>query len=249
MQLLYNPVQLTVSENGTVASIIATWLGLTVIIRRHSSHLSIVVQMPAELALQSEGLCSTGAPEHSRFSSKDRASQDCNQGTALVHCSLSAGLIHSIPMDAVETYIHACTYDILQESSYQLLSLYQAIASDLQTLPSSGVYIVPDPIPPPELLPGPDSSTPSGTVTINRAATIRTTATSTAGTSTDVTSTDVTRTIAATSTATAGSTAHTIATLAPKEELYSSAQSSYMRPSVLLVLSLCLCLLVTLTLS
>lgn len=228
VQSVHNPVELNLNRNKTVVSIIVPWLGLTAIIRRHNSHLSIVIQMPAKLAAESEGLCTTDAPTHSKYDANEVANQNCNAsdyGIATQACGTN--FIGIVSQQTVLTYSYSCIYDILQAASYELLPLYLAIWRDLEALPSQGIHITPNPYEPTE----PPSSTSS------TSSTSPTTSSSTSTTNTP------TIPIVTTSTVTTGLDPTLLQTK------YSSAESSFKRPSILLVFSLCLCLLLTIMLS
>ena len=56
-------LQLHLGSDGSVVTILATWMNTTIVIRRLAELLSVTLQVPGQMSFDSEGLC-VGCPRH-----------------------------------------------------------------------------------------------------------------------------------------------------------------------------------------
>ena len=63
-----SPIQLHTNIEGTLTTILATWINSTIVIRRIHGYLGVTLHVTGRMAFESEGLC-TGCPRH-QFISK-----------------------------------------------------------------------------------------------------------------------------------------------------------------------------------
>lgn len=146
-----SPLQLTV--NGNVASILATWLNTTIVLRQYAGYLSVTVQVPGMLAFESEGLC-TGCPAHTQninistevVAYRQRCPEASNKAT--LHCYLDGGVVNVPEFAFVDnaSYREMCIFDALRAESLQVLSLVNAIARDAVALPPIGTVPRQEPV-------------------------------------------------------------------------------------------------------
>lgn len=59
-----SPLQLHLSEGGTVVTLLATWLDTVIVIRKMERFLAITIKVTGRMAFESEGLCNSGCPNH-----------------------------------------------------------------------------------------------------------------------------------------------------------------------------------------
>ena len=146
-----NPLQLTV--NGNVASILATWLNTTIVLRQYAGYLSVTIQVPGMLAFESEGLC-TGCPAHTQninisteiVTDRQRCRDASN--TVTLNCFLSGGVVNVREFADVDnsSYRDMCVFDALRAGGVQMISLIKAAASDAVALVPIGTVPRPEPV-------------------------------------------------------------------------------------------------------
>lgn len=149
---LYQPLEFHINPTKTMASILAPWLNLTVIIRRHHNYLSIVMQMPADLLDSSEGLCHTGCANHTQNNINKLKQSSCNSDVSLsLRGCITAGLLNVIPSESQLSLLltHICQFDVLKNLTYSVLSILKAVANDYILLRDFGKHIIPEPFRPP----------------------------------------------------------------------------------------------------
>ena len=56
-------LQLHVSEEGTVVTLVATWINTTIIVRRIAGFLAVTLTVGGQMTFSSQGLCVAGCPE------------------------------------------------------------------------------------------------------------------------------------------------------------------------------------------
>ena len=59
-----SPLQLHLSEGGTVVTLLATWLDSIIVIRKMERFLAVTIKVTGHIAFESEGLCNAGCPNH-----------------------------------------------------------------------------------------------------------------------------------------------------------------------------------------
>lgn len=59
---LNSSLQLYLTEDRSIATIRATWINTTIIIRKIAGYLAVTLHIPLEIAIHSEGLCTGGCP-------------------------------------------------------------------------------------------------------------------------------------------------------------------------------------------
>ena len=149
---LFQPLEFHINPNKTMASILAPWLNLTLIIRRHHNYLSIVMQMPADLLDSSEGLCHTGCANHTQNNINNLKQSSCNHDVFLsLRGCIGAGLLNVIPSESQLSLLltHICQFDVLKNLTYSVLSILKAVANDYILLRDFGKHIIPEPFRPP----------------------------------------------------------------------------------------------------
>lgn len=93
------PLQLHMSEDGTVITIIATWLDTTIAIRQMDGFLAVTLQVTGEMAFESEGLCTAGCPVYQYIGrwwvggNEGRESGYTGQQVSVNTASLSGGVL------------------------------------------------------------------------------------------------------------------------------------------------------------
>ena len=154
---ILDPIDFTIDDNRTVATILAPWLNLTIVVTKYDGYLGVVLRMAADLGFGSEGLCSNSCPAHSvmdieAFKKNSSCSHDAN--SALYGCTINTDL-NSVLEGAVERtdlisipFIKVCQFDVLQSLSYGVMSFMRAIADQYSILPNVAPYITPEPFDP-----------------------------------------------------------------------------------------------------
>lgn len=149
--------ELHISNKGSVVSILAPWLNFSIIIRNQGGFLSVVTQIDADEMAASEGLCKTGCPMHTRVDHAEITKKKCemDQNNALLGCftSLLEALENEVydREDARGSYYSMCTRDVLTQSSYDIIPFLKAAAKDSNLLQDWKPFVLPDPVPPPEV--------------------------------------------------------------------------------------------------
>ena len=159
---LQDPIDFHVNQNRTVASILAPWLNLTVIVRKHDDMLGVVLRMPADIARNADGLCSTQCPSHSVHNINSFKARKCveDANSALYACTFNADLykiLHGASrtdqISLIPIFSDICSFDVLNSLSYSVLSFMKAIAKDYRLLPDVAPDIMPEPNGPVDPLP------------------------------------------------------------------------------------------------
>ena len=153
-------LQLTVDANGTVASLLATWLNTTIVLRQYAGYLSVTIQLPGLQAFESEGLC-RGCPTHTHIDMSQALAmnqQNCVQqnNIATINCFIKGGVTGFGDLVRNASYTDMCKFDVLNAENLDILSLVNATARDARALPPVG--FVPNRLEltdPPQLFPFP----------------------------------------------------------------------------------------------
>lgn len=140
------PLQLASDSNGSVVTLLATWLKTTIIIRQYANFLSITIQVPGELSNESEGLC-RGCPPHmyvniTHFNNQVPSMCPDDNNRALVNCFQHAGVANQDHLFHVtnNTYLDACVYSMYKTKSVEVLSMFNAVADDAKLLVNVDPY-------------------------------------------------------------------------------------------------------------
>ena len=139
-------LQLSVDADGSVVSLLATWINTTIVIRRHADLLAVTVQVPGHLAFESDGLC-RGCPAHAYFnmtrfnylmSSIQECSTASNSVTFLCYFGFANRRVFNNVINA--SYPDVCIYSLWRgnTTSYDVLSLLLAVSNDAEMLPNDG---------------------------------------------------------------------------------------------------------------
>ena len=143
-------LHLSVDADGTVASLLATWINTTIVIRRHADLLSVTVQVPGHLAFESDGLC-RGCPAHAyvnmtRFNELMTLSDHCDTESTDATFLCFFGFANRLEFDSIinASYSDMCIYNMWRgnTTNYDVLSLLIAVSNDAKMLPDQG-YIPP----------------------------------------------------------------------------------------------------------
>lgn len=139
-----SPLQLTLGEDGTVVTLMATWLNTTIIIRQYAQFLSITLQVPGEILLESKGLC-TGCPSDlyvNITAFNDRVSSSCSEDNkkSIYNCFEHAGVANTHPLTNLfnNSYLDACVFSMFKIRTPEVLSMFNAVASDAKLLMNIG---------------------------------------------------------------------------------------------------------------
>lgn len=243
IKALYQPLEFQIDAARTTVSILAPWLNLTIIIRKQNDYLSIVLRMPADLVDQSDGICQSGCPSHTRYNFARHIARKCSvdRADALFACSARAGLLNffnHIDANVSLQLTYSCQFDVLNSNSYIPISLYKGIAKDFLALLNIGVHVLPEPNIKPQTTSIPLTS--SRVVPIIESFPTVSTTNRTSSTSQQVMMTSSSSQLLITTTsipvATGGFTDRI-------ETVYSSASSThYIRYTLILLLAFCLCI-------
>lgn len=153
-------LQLTVDANGTVASLLATWLNTTIVLRQYAGYLSVTIQLPGLQAFESEGLC-RGCPPHTHLDMTQTLAmnrQSCVQQSniATFECFTKGGVTGFGDLVHNASYIDMCRFDVLKAENLDILSLVNAAVRDATVLPPVGFVPSPlEPTDPPQVFPFP----------------------------------------------------------------------------------------------
>ena len=139
-----SPLQLTLGEDGSVVTLMATWLNTTIIIRQYAQFLSITLQVPGEISMESEGLC-TGCPSDlyvniTAFNEKVPSLCPDDNTRAISNCFDHAGVANQNPLQNVfnNSYLEACVFSMFKIKTSEVLTMFNAIASDATLLMNVG---------------------------------------------------------------------------------------------------------------
>ena len=139
-----SPLQLISNSNGSVVTLLATWLNTTIVIRQYASFLSITLQVPGEISYKSEGLC-TGCPPHmyiniTHFNNQIKSNCSDDETRALLSCFVNGGVVNQDNLVDVtnNTYLEACVYSMFKTKSAEVLSMIKAVAGDAMLLVNIG---------------------------------------------------------------------------------------------------------------
>ena len=178
---LLDPIDFNINEDRTIATILAPWLNLTIVITKYGDNLGVVLRMPADLGRGAEGLCSSSCPSHASLDEVDSVKEEsCYHDTnsALYGCAITADLysilsgqvgddVHTIS----EPFVETCQFNVLQSLSYSVLSFLRAIAKQYSLLPNVAPDITPEPFDPdltfPPVEPDPTSTAGTSTTTVS----------------------------------------------------------------------------------
>ncbi len=139
-----SPLQLMLGEDGSVVTLMATWLNTTIIIRQYAEFLSITLQVPLEISLESEGLC-TGCPSHLYLNItaiNDQVPSFCpdDNERAIHNCFDHAGVANRRPLENVHnnSYLEACIFSMFKIKTSEVITMFNAIAGDAELLGNVG---------------------------------------------------------------------------------------------------------------
>ena len=160
-------LQLTVS-NQTVASLLAPWLNMSIIIHRVNGYLSVTLQVPEPLSRRNDvsGLCSTGCPAVTIQENTSLPNYKCppdKLAAGLICLSLESvvQLYDSLQeQDRSIRYSEPCRYDLVLTHNLSLVSLYEALAKDALQLPDVTTLTIPT-TDPTQTTPTPPKTTPT----------------------------------------------------------------------------------------
>ena len=149
-----SPLQLNVTSDGTVASLLATWLNMSVIIRNHFGYLSVTVQVPGRLIFDTEGLCNGGCPHHTYLGTEQfrneevmKCSEDYN--SVVLHCFTWLSNKDGLLRFTNTSYVYLCVFDTLKTHNLYMLSMSVAVSNDALQLPDVGFVVIPPTTSPP----------------------------------------------------------------------------------------------------
>ena len=153
-------LQLTVDANGTVASLLATWLNTTIVLRQYAGYLAVTIQLPGLQAFESEGLC-RGCPSHTHLDMSQALAmnqQSCveQNNIAAINCFTKGGVTGFGDLVRNASYTDMCRFDVLKAENLNILSLVNATVRDATALPPVGFVPSPlEPTDPPRVFPFP----------------------------------------------------------------------------------------------
>lgn len=140
-----SPLQILFGEDRSVVTLSDTWLKATVVIRKYVDFLSVTLQVPREVSLASEGLC-TGCPSHmyiniTTFNNlypplcpevNNKVLGDCFDHGGVANIN---ELVHIMN----NSYLDACVYSLFKIGRpLDVLTMFNAIADDAQLLVDVG---------------------------------------------------------------------------------------------------------------
>lgn len=137
-------LQLAFGADGSVVTLMATWLNATIIIRQHAEFLSVTLQVPRVMSLEGEGLC-TGCPSHmyvniTSFNSMfPSLCPDLNL-RVLTDCFDHGGVVNQNELLHIQnnSYLDACVYHLFKIRTSDVLSMFSGIADDAKLLVNVG---------------------------------------------------------------------------------------------------------------
>lgn len=151
-----NPLQIVPGEDGTVVTLMAIWLNTTIIIRQYAEFLSITLQVPREMSLESDGLC-TGCPPHQYIdilSISEAYSSLCEEVNRRVlnFCFDHGGVANNRLINVQNnSYLEACVFSLFKiERTVDVLAMFNAIADDAKLLVNIGEEPTTPPTPDPD---------------------------------------------------------------------------------------------------
>lgn len=140
-------LDLVTYTNGSVVTLFAAWLRTTIIIRQYMEFLSVTLQVPEDISLESEGLC-IGCPAHQYINITDfnnliHSICPADNDRAIDNCFVYGGVsnINGIKDITNNSYLDACIYSIYKTKSSKVLSMFNAIASDALLLTPNNATI------------------------------------------------------------------------------------------------------------
>lgn len=135
-----SPLGLMFGADSSVVTLTASWLNATIIIRQYSSFLSVTLQVPSEMAMASEGLC-TGCPSHmyvnlTSFFDTIRWLCPTDNTLALESCFTYGGVANVQQLEDVHnnSYLDACVFGLLKANTSEALTMISMIAEDAKLL-------------------------------------------------------------------------------------------------------------------
>ena len=130
----------------TVATIFSTSLSVTVIIRRYANHLSVTVQVPGRMILETQGLCDGGCPHHAyrnitefinNFANPVTSECSPDYNTTTFDCFTYIGNGRTFGISN-STYTQVCQFDVLLERNLKMVTVINATVQDALMLPDVG---------------------------------------------------------------------------------------------------------------
>ncbi len=114
-------LQLRIDNDTTSASILATWLNVSVVIRSYSQYLSVTIQLPGKFIFDSEGLCNGGCPDHSIVDATayttSQAEECVEDNQRAGHHCFAAGILNA---NTDVFYGESCMFDTIKAGSLQV---------------------------------------------------------------------------------------------------------------------------------
>ena len=142
-----SPLQILFGEDRSVVTLLDTWLNATIVIRKYMEFLSVTLQVPSEVSLASEGLC-TGCPSHMYINISTlinnlypslcpevntRVLNDCFDHGGVANID---ELLHIMN----NSYLDACVHSLFKIGrTLDVLTMFNAISNDAQLLVNGGV--------------------------------------------------------------------------------------------------------------
>ncbi len=168
-------VQLTCDTNGTVVTLLVSWLSTAIVIRQYAGFLSITIKVPSQIASESKGLC-TGCPFEKYINITqvyDQISSSCTdaRSRAEVGCFVRGGVVNQDHLKVVRnnTYLDVCRFNLYKTGSIDVLTMISAITDDAKAITELPIATLPSVSPSNTQSPS-SSSTPATTQSLSKSA-------------------------------------------------------------------------------